>query len=74
MSLILSNVKDTQKKDDFWLKNIEINYSSEDKNPHCHNEDGNMKDLQQTLNPMNDFILSLVMSYLGSRIKVLIMY
>ena len=46
-------------------------FSSEDENPPKYNEDDQMKYLQQTLKSINDFIMSLVMSYVGSQFKLL---
>ena len=66
MSLTLSNVKDTKNIEYFFVEHItEILYSYEDGNPLKYSEDGKMKDLQQTLNSINDFLLSLVISYVG---------
>ena len=68
----LSNVKRYQKYWVNWLKTItEISYSYEDEKPPNYSEDGQMKYLQRTLNLMNAFLLSLLMSYVGSRFKLL---
>ena len=39
--------------------------------PHKYSEYGQMKDLVQTLNLMNSFLILLVMSYMGSQLKIL---
>ena len=39
--------------------------------PHKYTEDGQTKDLFQTLNLMNSFLFLLVMSYMGSQLKIL---
>ena len=53
------------------LKFTEIIYSSEDENQPKYREDSQMKYFQQTLNSINAFLLLLVMSYVGSRFKLL---
>ena len=49
-------------------------YESENEEPPHHSEFRQIKYLQQTLNSMNGFILSLLMSYVGSRFKLLRMH
>ena len=46
-------------------------YEYDEVRPRKHSEDGQMKNLVQTLNLMNSFLLLLVMSYMGSRSKIL---
>ena len=71
VSMTLSNVKDTKNIEDVLVENImETHYSSENENPPHHSEAGQNKYLQQTLNSTNTFLLSLVMSYVGSRLKL----
>ena len=53
---------------------MENRYEYDGGNVPCQSEYGQLKCLQQTLNKNNDFILSLVMSYVGSRFKLLRMY
>ena len=61
-----------QKKYDVLFENImETHYESKDEKPHCYSESGKIKDLQQILNPINAFILSLLMSYAVSHFKLL---
>ena len=68
----LSNVKDTKKIEVFLAEKVtEINYSCEDEKPPRHSKNGKMKYLQQTLNQMNEFIMLLVMSCVGSRLELL---
>ena len=50
---------------------IEIIYSPKDGNQPKYSEDVQIKYLQQTLNSTNAFILSLVMSCVGSQLKLL---
>ena len=70
MSMTLSNVKYTKNIDDFLAENIMENYyESDDENPRHHSEAVQPKYLQQTLNSINEFILSLLMSYVGSLFK-----
>ena len=59
--MTLLNVKDTKKVGEFLVENIiEIHYESEEKNTPNLSEAGKIKYLQQTLNSMNSFLLSLV--------------
>ena len=75
MSLKLSTVKDIKNIEIFLAENIkEIIYSSEDENPRKYSKNVQMKDLQQTLKSMNDSLLSLLMSYVGSVFQLLSMY
>ena len=72
LSLKWSNVKDNKNTEDVLVgKPTEINYSSGDENTPRHSEYIKMKYLQQTLNSMNAFLLSLLMSYVGSWFKLL---
>ena len=48
-----------------------IIYSSEDENSPKYSEDDQMKDFQQTLNSINDFLLLSLISYVGSQLKLL---
>ena len=41
------------------------NYESEDEKPHRHSEAEQTKYLKQTVNSMNDFLPSILMSYVG---------
>ena len=67
-----SNVKDTKPFEDFLVENMmETHYESEDEKPPRHSQAGKIKDLQLTLNSINVFLLLLVISYLGSRLKLL---
>ena len=50
---------------------METHYESENENPPCHSESRLHKYLQQTLNSINEFLLSLVMSYVGYCFKLL---
>ena len=71
MSITLSNVK-YKNNGDFQVDNItKIHYESEDEKPPHHSGAGKLKDLQQTLNLMNAFIMLLVMSYMKSGFKLL---
>ena len=47
------------------------NYESEDEKPPRHSEVGQIKDLQQTLNLTNAFLMLLVLSYVRSCFKLL---
>ena len=61
--------------EDFLVWNIiENHYESEDENPPHHSETGKIKYLQKTLNSMNDFLLLILMSYVGSCFKLLRMH
>ena len=74
MSTTFSNVKDTKKIEEFLVENImENHYEYEDKKPPHHSEAGQIIYLQQNLNSINAFLMSLVMSYVGSRFKLLTM-
>ena len=70
----LSNVKYTKNIEDFLVENItETHYKYADENPHCHSDARQNKYLQQTLNSIDAFILSLLISYVGSCFKLLSM-
>ena len=70
--MTLSNNKDTNNIEYFSLKNIkETHYESEYENTPRHSVAGKNKYLQQTLKSNYDFLLLLVMSYVGSRFKLL---
>ena len=75
MILNLPNVKDIKKYQGFYVKKItEIHYESEGENPPRQSGDGKIKDLQQTLNSTNDFLMLQVIPYVGSKFKLLSMY
>ena len=75
MSTTLTNIKDTKYIEYYLVLNITvIIYSSEYENPPKCGEDDQMQNLQQTLNSRNDSLILLVMSYMGSRLKLLRMY
>ena len=53
---------------------MEIHYDSEDENPPSHSEAEQLKYSHQTLNSTNEFILSQVISYVRSQLKLLSMF
>ena len=72
MSLTLSNDKNINKLEGFRVHNTEeYMYEYDEVRPRKYSEDVQMKYLVQTLNLMNTFILLLVMSYMGSKLKIL---
>ena len=55
-----------------WMEILwKLIMNSQDENPHLHSEARKIKYLQQTLNSINAFSMSLVMSNVGSRFKLL---
>ena len=72
--MTLSNYEDTKNIKAFLVENItETHYKYADENPHCHSDAGQNKYLQQTLNSIDAFILSLLISHVGSCFKLLSM-
>ena len=55
----------------FFENKAEYWYEYDEEKPRKYSEDGQMKDVKQTLDSMNAFLLLVVMSYLGSRFKLL---
>ena len=73
MSLTLSNDKNIKKLEGFGINNTEeYMYQYDEVRPRKYSKDGQMKYLVQTLNFMNLFLLLLVMSYMGSGLKILL--
>ena len=58
--------------EDCLLENIsEYHYESDEEKLPKYIEDGQMKDMKQKLNSMNEFLILLVMSYVVSGLKIL---
>ena len=75
MNLILSNVKSIKKIVNILVDDIKDNdYEYDEEKPRKYSEDEQMKYLVKTLNSMNDFLMLLVMSYVGKQLKILRMY
>ena len=71
MSLTFSNDKNIKTLEGFGVINTEeYIYELDEVRPHKYSEYGQMKDLVQTLNLMNSFLIFLVMSYMGSQLKI----
>ena len=49
---------------------MESDSESDDEKSHSHSEDGKPKDFQKNLNSIHYFLLSLFISYVGSRYKL----
>ena len=63
-------IKNIKKLEGFGVINTEeYIYESDEVKPNKYSEYGQMKDLVQTLNLMNSFLILLVVSYMGSQLK-----